>query len=221
VLGVYQLKRLWSRTMAARQGRFPPTTMHDRHLDNLVVHAIGVGLEQTAAYLGQAAPDFEAFERWIVATTGGIDPERVARINAAVIGADTPPESRGALAALEASDPVLIAADLAFWDEHGYVVLHDAVPLCARRLRRRFGSTSAPVRTIRKAGIAATTTASWCNTPSTAPLRPFAAPAHPQGFRTGVGHRRSMGDHRRCRLQSARARGFYGSRDRICIGMSA
>ena len=74
-LGVYQLKRLWSRTMAGRQGRFPPTTLHDRHLDNLVVHAVGLGLEQTAAYLGQAAPSFEAFERWIVATTGGIDPE--------------------------------------------------------------------------------------------------------------------------------------------------
>ncbi|MGA9429022.1 MAG: hypothetical protein WBV65_05755, partial [Xanthobacteraceae bacterium] len=97
-LGVYQLKRLWSRAKAARQGRFPPTTMHDRHLDNLVVHAIGVGLEQTAAYLGQAAPDFETFESWIVATTGGIDPERAARINAAVIGDDAPQASRRALA---------------------------------------------------------------------------------------------------------------------------
>ena len=132
-LGVYQLKRLWSRTMAGRQGHFPPTTMHDRHLDNLVVHAIGLGLEQTAAYLGQAAPDFETFERWIVATTGGIEPERVARINAAVIGADTPQESRRALAAIEASEPVLTAADLAFWEEHGYVVLHDAVPPAVAR----------------------------------------------------------------------------------------
>lgn len=131
-LGVYQLKRLWSRTMAGRRGHFPPTIMHDRHLDNLVVHAIGVGLEQTAAYLGQAAPDFETFERWIVATTGGIEPERVARINAAVIGADTPQESRRALAAIEASEPVLSATDLAFWDEHGYVVLHDAVPPAVR-----------------------------------------------------------------------------------------
>ncbi len=49
-----------------------------------VVHAIGLGLEQTAAYLGLTAPTFEAFERWIAATTGGIEPERVARINAAV-----------------------------------------------------------------------------------------------------------------------------------------
>src|SRR5580692_1768912 len=45
-LGIYQLKRLWSRAMAARAGRAPPTTMHDRHLDHLVIHASGLGLEQ-------------------------------------------------------------------------------------------------------------------------------------------------------------------------------
>jgi ectoine hydroxylase-related dioxygenase (phytanoyl-CoA dioxygenase family) len=33
---------------------------------------------------------------------------------------------------VEASDPVLSAADLAFWDEHGYVVLHDAVAPASR-----------------------------------------------------------------------------------------
>jgi hypothetical protein len=132
-LGVYQLKRMWSRAMAARAGHCPPTSMHERHLDKLVIHAVGVGLEQTAAYLGSAAPDFAAFERWIVATTGGVDPERVARINAAVIGADTPQTSKAALAAIAASAPVLTAADLAFWQEHGYVVLHDAVAasICA------------------------------------------------------------------------------------------
>ena len=93
-LGIYHLKRLWSRTMAARQGRFSPTSQHDRHLDNLVVHACGLGLEQTAAYLGQAAPSFEAFERWLVATTGGVAPEQVARINAAVTGDRCPSHAR-------------------------------------------------------------------------------------------------------------------------------
>src|ERR1700722_1912441 len=92
-LGIYQLKRLWSRSMAARAGRASPTTTHDRHLDNLVIHASGLGLEQTASFLGQAAPSFEEFERWIVATTGGVAPERVARINAAVAGDDVPQET--------------------------------------------------------------------------------------------------------------------------------
>jgi hypothetical protein len=131
-LGIYQLKRMWSRAIAAQHGRFRPAAMRDRHLDQLVIHASGLGLEQTAAHLGRHAPSFEDFERWIISTTGGVAPERVARINAAVTGADIPPATRRALAAIEAGAPVLTAADLAFWEEHGYVVLHDAVTPATR-----------------------------------------------------------------------------------------
>ena len=131
-LGIYQLKRLWSRAIAAQQGRFMPTDQHDRHLDHLVIHATGLGLEQTTSYLGAHAPTFEEFERWILATTGGVEPMRVARINAAVAGVDYPQETKRQLAAVEASELVLSAADLAFWHEHGYVVLHDAVARASR-----------------------------------------------------------------------------------------
>ncbi len=131
-LGIYQLKRLWSRAMAARLGRSAPATMHDRHLDYLVIHASGVGLEQAMQYLLREAPSFEEFERWIVAMTGGVEPERIARINAAVAGRDPPPETARFFAAVEASKPVLSASDLSFWQEHGYVVLHEAVSLATR-----------------------------------------------------------------------------------------
>jgi Phytanoyl-CoA dioxygenase (PhyH) len=127
-LGVFWLKRLWSRAMAARQGHFARASVHERRLDYLVIHALGVGLEQTTTYLGHTAPNFAEFERWIVAITGGVEAERIARINAAVTGADPPPQTARWLAAVEASAPVLTAADLSFWQEHGYVVLHDAVP---------------------------------------------------------------------------------------------
>jgi hypothetical protein len=127
-LGIYQLKRMWSRTMAGQQGRASPATPHDRHLDYLVINATGLGLEQTANYLGRTAPSFEEFEHWVIATTGGVSPERVARINAAVAGDDIPQETRRWLDTVAASEPVLSAADLAFWHEHGYVVLNDAVP---------------------------------------------------------------------------------------------
>ena len=131
-LGICQLKRMWSRAMAARQGRPVPVSQQERQLDHLVIHAGGIGLEQTMHYLGQNAPTFEAFERWIVATTGGIAPARAARINAAVTGADYPAEIKRWLTDVAASEPVLTADDLAFWDEHGYVVLHDAVPDASR-----------------------------------------------------------------------------------------
>jgi Phytanoyl-CoA dioxygenase (PhyH) len=126
-LGICQLKRAWSRSMAARQGRSFMASPQERHLDYLVFHACGLGLEQTMDYLGRVAPSFEEFERWIVATTGGVEPSRVARINAAIAGNDYPDEIKRWLAAVESSEPVLGADDLAFWDAHGYVVLHDAV----------------------------------------------------------------------------------------------
>ena len=126
-LGIYQLKRCWARATALRPGVPVPAEMHDRHLDYLVIHACGVGLEQTLDYLGRAAPSFEQFERWIVETTGGVDPLQVARINAAVTDAPCPPATARWLADIEASEPVLSAADLTFWNEHGYVVLQDAV----------------------------------------------------------------------------------------------
>ena len=126
--GVYQLKRIWARAIAAQQGRPLAADKHERHLDTLVIHACGIGLEQTADYLGAQAPSFEEFEDWIAATTGGIEPTRAARINAAIAGTAYPEDINRWLAGIEASEPVLSAADLAFWEEHGYVVLHDAVP---------------------------------------------------------------------------------------------
>jgi hypothetical protein len=128
MLGVYQLKRLWSCNLAGRNGHRPAIDHARRHLDHLVVDAIGLGLEQTMQYLFAANPSFEEFERWIVATVGPISPMQRARINAAVTGAPYPPEIVDWLAAVDASPPVLSADDLAFWDEHGYVVVHDAVP---------------------------------------------------------------------------------------------
>ena len=131
-LGIYRLKRYWSRTMLTRQGRPVPVNKRERHLDHLVIHASGLGLEQAAQFLGNNGPSFEEFERWILTTTGGIDALRVKRINAAVNGGDCPEEIKGSLAAMQAMEPVLSEEEIAFWHEHGYVVLHDAVPAGTR-----------------------------------------------------------------------------------------
>ena len=128
ILGVYQLKRAWARRTARHSGPPKQTGRNEFHFDHLVFDALGIGLEQTMQYLSQAAPTFDEFERWIVATTGGVPAARIARINAAVTGTAYPPEITRWLADVDASAPVLSADDLAFWDQHGYVVLHDAVP---------------------------------------------------------------------------------------------
>jgi hypothetical protein len=131
-LGVCWLKRFWSRSHAARRGARAPTSRRERDLDKLVIDAIGLGFEQTAVYFGEFEPDFAEFERWIVDTTGGVDPLRIARLNALISGTDCPAEVVRWLAAVDAADPVFSADDLAFWHELGYVVLHDAVPATSR-----------------------------------------------------------------------------------------
>lgn len=131
-LGVFQLKRYWSAMLAGQCGVYPALSMHDRHLNFLVVYALGIGLEQAAEYLSREPVPFDVFERWVAATSGGIAPSQIARINAAVTGAPCPDEIRRWLDEVEASEPVLTAEDLAHWDEHGYVVVHDAVPRDSR-----------------------------------------------------------------------------------------
>lgn len=127
LLGVRQLKRLWAAALAARAGR-PVTDRVELQLNHLILDALGLGLQQAQEYLIQRAPGFAEFERWILATTGGVDAAQVARINAVVTGGDYPESVRRQLAAIEAMPPVLSADDLAHWAEHGYVIVPDAVP---------------------------------------------------------------------------------------------
>lgn len=126
-LGVRHLNRYWARMRAARQGVTPPHEPGDRQRDTLIVHGLGVGLEQAMQYLGDGAPDFATFERWIAAT-GDVTPERIARLNAALAGDAPPAATQQWLAAIDALPPVLSDDDLAHWRAHGYVVVHDAVP---------------------------------------------------------------------------------------------
>ncbi len=126
-LGVYQLKRLWSRLMAARRGQ-RSHDLGDQHRDHIVSDALGLGLEQITQYVIRETPDFARFEHWIVETSGGVEPLQVQRINAALTGQPYPAGIRQMLAEIDAMPPVLSPEDLRFWETHGYVILHDAVP---------------------------------------------------------------------------------------------
>lgn len=130
-LGVFQLKRLWARLLAARAGR-QNRDVNEAHRDQLVIDALGLGYEQAQKFLIQEAPEFPDFERWIVATAGRPTPEQVSRINAAMTNGATPSATRTRLTEIERMAPVLAAEDLAHWEEHGYVILHEAVPEATR-----------------------------------------------------------------------------------------
>lgn len=127
-LGVLQLQRLWSRALRQRQGHSDVRSAAEGHLEHVVLDALGVGLEQTAQHLFHTAPSFAGFEQWILDTTGGVPAAQIARINAMIMKQPCPDATALWLAEVEADEPVLSAGDLAFWDEHGYVIVPDAVP---------------------------------------------------------------------------------------------
>ena len=122
-IGVVYLKRYWSRIVAARSGGSPITITADEAIAQAVLLAgLRLGIRETLDFLTTVAPSFEAFEEWVLARNGNtIEPERLRRLNGALRGDDT--------FALETilTEPVLSPSDLAFWDEHGYIVVKQAV----------------------------------------------------------------------------------------------
>lgn len=123
-LGVLCLKRFWSRQMAARNGHPQGASSDDLRADSVLLAGLRLGVREALSFLMTAGPSFEEFEEWVLARNGGaLGPTRIQRLNGALRG--------DGMFALESilPEPVLTAADLAFWEEQGYVVVKRAVAL--------------------------------------------------------------------------------------------
>lgn len=118
----------WSRRMQRlRSGRGGEQDARRRHLDRVLTDSLGLGIEQVARFLS-TLPSFDAFAQFVRDCHGGaLDGERVAWANALQDGGAYPDGVLRRHAAVRAHPPVLDAADLAHWDEHGYVVLKRAI----------------------------------------------------------------------------------------------
>jgi len=118
------LEEFW-RHKTRRAAERPPA---DRWMaERVMLDTLGLGLEQTGAWLGLATPEREAFEQWILETAGAPDPERVARYHAWLDGTPPPPATAARIAAIDAAPPVLGDAELAQWEEDGYTILRRAI----------------------------------------------------------------------------------------------
>ncbi len=117
-LGVRHLKRFWSKQRAVQ------APGADWVADNTLLCGVGLGVRETLQYLLENQPSFEAFEAWIRAKRGPeVDASLVARLNLALSEWGLTGEP-----ADPAAEPALTPADLACWEENGYVILHNAVP---------------------------------------------------------------------------------------------
>lgn len=124
-LAVPHLARYWQRMTAA--AATPDCGEWD--LDNTLLAGLDINLQEAARFLNQRpAPSLEAFEAWILAANGGaIEEPRLARLRDALAGKPV-----GSPAGNLEGVPGLTADELAHWNEHGYVVVHDAVDPVAR-----------------------------------------------------------------------------------------
>jgi ectoine hydroxylase-related dioxygenase (phytanoyl-CoA dioxygenase family) len=128
VLGVQHLKRFWSQTLAKRNGVFMEQAKEDWRWDNLVLNGLGLPLEETMRYLIQSAPSFAEFENWILAKNSGqMDALQIERLNCLFSNKPYPERLKQRLVEIDQEEKVLSNEDLAFWDEHGYVILRAAI----------------------------------------------------------------------------------------------
>jgi len=122
-LGILDLKRFWSQHIVSRAIGNPHQSSADYlRADKVLLAGLRLGLRETINFLMTETPSFEEFEEWVLMKNGGaIEPARVVRLNGALRG-----DGKFTLESI-LSEPVLSGADLAFWDEHGYIVLKQAV----------------------------------------------------------------------------------------------
>jgi hypothetical protein len=126
-LGIPHLHRYWQRMLEPCKG--PRDAHGEWDLDCTLLSGLGINVLEMARFLNpQDRPSFEALEEWVLATNGGaLDDGELERLREALAG------RRGGSAAGNLDDVVgLTDEELAFWEEHGYVVVHDAVPAADR-----------------------------------------------------------------------------------------
>jgi len=121
-LKIPHLHRYWQRAMEPQTG--PAADQGEWDLDNTLLSGLGLNLLETSRFLhGENRPGFESFEEWIIELNGGMVEEAgLVRLREALAGNPV-----GSAAGCLDDVPGLTAEEMAFWDEHGYVVVHDAV----------------------------------------------------------------------------------------------
>ncbi len=125
-LGIPYLHRYWERCWAKVKA---PTASEQKDsgewdLENTLLSGLGLNILETGRFLHSAShTGFESFEQWIMETNGGaIEEDRLTRLKDALAG-----KTVGSAAGCLDDVPGLTAEELAFWDEHGYLVVRDAV----------------------------------------------------------------------------------------------
>jgi hypothetical protein len=116
--GIPHLKRVWGKTITGANitGQYNDELERDAALFDI----LGLGLLLTYQFLHAEKPAFETFEQWVVAQNGGvISSETIQRCKNLFGNMPTVQPNGG--------EDVLTPDDISFWNEHGYVVIRNAI----------------------------------------------------------------------------------------------
>jgi hypothetical protein len=94
----------------------------------MVIHGLGLALEETLQYLSLNVPTYSEFEQWVLQKNeGSIGREHIDRINFVISGTSCSNSLPRMIREIENAPSVLTAEDLFFWQENGYVIVNDAI----------------------------------------------------------------------------------------------
>jgi len=128
-LGVLHLRRYWAKRLLEVEGRLNQDGVRGEYgLDFTLMQGLGLGIVEPPEYLFNQRPTYAEFEQWIVQKLGRV-PDRalVDRLNKMVRDYLERPHHHYPIEGNDVQEPVLSAADLAFWQNNGYVVLRNAI----------------------------------------------------------------------------------------------
>lgn len=121
--GIMHLFRFWYKARLKKDNLLPQDALlNEWNLDNAMLNALGLGLEQTIVYMFNNNDSFQEFEKWVSGTVAINEvKERIASFNEFIL------QQQVSLPA-SAVENIFSSEDLAFWEKNGYVILKNAIP---------------------------------------------------------------------------------------------
>lgn len=121
--GVLHLKRYWEKHRLIKAGQLASDACADEwNTDTALLSVLGLGLEQTVKHIYSSDESFESFENWVASVTDiNAAKEKITAFNRHILQQ-----------ADKIIDPeietLLSAEDICFWNENGYLIIHNAIP---------------------------------------------------------------------------------------------
>jgi ectoine hydroxylase-related dioxygenase (phytanoyl-CoA dioxygenase family) len=122
-IGVKHLKRYWQKCQLKKVNAIDSNAfVEEWNNDITLLAALGLGLEQTIKYIYNTSDDFAGFENWILSVNNlPLNVEKINAFNKAILEEHL--NTKGEI------ENVLSKADIDFWEENGYVIIRNAIPL--------------------------------------------------------------------------------------------